>query len=160
MNPESDYRSPELFHELLLAEKKTKVKRTRFESPFLNRFVFTSQIRAYENFVGRHNVLVVDAESLEHHTLTTWYKIAAFAGLSAYHPTLHRFQSRRYNAQDRFEHRGTDKHKPSANHVTGLYAASGHRPMLDHTKKMINEAWREVCTLLNQAYNLSLRACL
>lgn len=153
------YRSPELFHEFVMAERVTGVVRNALESPYTTPLVFTDKIRAYERIVGKGNVLVLDADALTSSTRSTWLEIAKFAGLSPHHPSLPLFRARRYNAQDRFEHRGASSYKASANHVTGLYAASGHRPMLDHTRRMIHAAWHRDCTLLNEAYNLSLGAC-
>lgn len=155
------YRTPELFHELLIAQSKgaTALAPPFFTNPLIDALSFFKEIQFYEATVGKDNVLVVDSNDLQHNPHATWHKISAFAGLTAKHPRLTHFQARRYNTQNAYKDRGASNVKNASDHMPGLYAASDHRPMMDATRQLIYKAWHEECTSLNAKYGLALKAC-
>lgn len=150
------YRSPELFHELMVMQKEGAINALRTGNVFNDPLPYTNVIVQYERLVGPDRVLILDSDELQHNPRSAWRKIAKFTGLSNNHPHLHHFETVLYNTHSA---RGQRSHSKSRAHRHGVYPISGHRPMLASTRALLDTAWMQDCVTLNKQYNLTLRAC-
>ena len=150
------YRSPELFHELVLMQKQGASNLLNSANVFEDPLPYTNRILRYERLVGSANVLVLDSDELRHSARSAWHKIAEFLGLGGGHPNLDLFEQRLYNTHAA---RGSQVYSKASAHQDGLYSISGNRHMLPQTRALLDAAWMHECRQLNQMYGLALKLC-
>jgi hypothetical protein len=152
------YRSPEMFHQLVLAQQvqpgiKLWMPGLLTGAPTYYKEVVTK----WTNTFGDANVLVISQHDLEAAVDSVWPKIAEFAGLDVNHVALRRWSSLRYNTQEK---KGEKTFTRATQYVPSVYPISGNRPMMNETRAILNEAWREDCLWLKEKHGLEFSACL
>jgi hypothetical protein len=157
------YRSPEMFHEIILAQHRNFTLNIWFptllqEAPRYYR----DNIHQYGKFLESQDIHVIESNQFETSPDIVWKGIAKFLNYSvisstASHPQIQLFTSRRYNTQ---QHKGESKFVSSRDYQSQRYAISGNRPMLPRTREILTERWRPDCLWLKETYHLSsLEAC-
>lgn len=151
------YRSPEMFHELVRAQQVQPDIRLWMPGLLTGAPThYKDVVTKWTNTFGDANVLVISQHDLEADIASVWPKIAEFTGLDLNHVALEKWSSRRYNTQD---NKGDKSFKQATKYVPSVYPISGNRPMLNETRAILSEAWREDCLWLKTKYGLEFSAC-
>lgn len=147
----NSYRSPELFHEIVLAGDKTIV--SMYSQDIVRAWLL--QIERFKQAVGSSNLLLLNADRLS--LPETRQALAGFLGIDdSFRQAAGRVNSG-YKLSSRGEYKVLDA---SAGAITGgVYEISGFRPMLNATTKLLNERNRESCCTLRHTYSIDLRCC-
>ena len=155
------YRSPEMFHEIVLAQDRNIS--LKLWNPTVLRDApryYRDRIQQYTDLVPPQDVHVIHSAQLEASPEVVWKGVSDFLNhslISSPHPAMEVFRSRRYNTQD---NKGEKNFRSSAEYQSQLYPVSGNRSMLPRTREILNEHWRLDCLWLKENYNLtSLEVC-
>ena len=141
------YRTPELYHELIMSQRAHENAKGHFLIPTCERIktLFTSRI-AYLESGMKTSINIFAAETLETEPTRVWNQIQHLIqkkfGISVIpHPDVQGFAQLRINDGNfRGEKRVTNK---SRVYGAGLYAVSNFRPILPQTKVYIRSCWKE-----------------
>jgi hypothetical protein len=162
-SPLYNKRSPEDFHQLIAAK-----------NPVPNPFPFEVQpCQSGEDFytsqltndlwahVPRENTLVISNEELERSPEVVWRTVAAKTGLKPHQQEmspdiLQHFHEVRINTAD---HKGERQETSLNQYEPGSYAISGHKPMLEETRTLINRCWQNDCLSVSQLTGSRFAAC-
>jgi hypothetical protein len=159
----ADYRSPEMFHEIVLAQVRNLT--LNLWLPTLLREApryYRDNIHQYAAVIPPQDLHVIHSKELETSPEVVWKGIAKFVNHSlispsAPHPQIKLFQSRRYNTQ---QHKGSANFQSSKDYTGESYSITGNRPMLPETREIITERWKPDCLWLKETYNFTtLEAC-
>lgn len=157
----SDYRSPELFHELLLSEGKLLGSDIHANTD-IYRYIELATKGVVE-IVGRSNVLFVRSEDMKpskYRKTQVLEKIANFTGLNLKHFAAH--MDERTNCGNSIFNRGpanTCNDKDDV-HREGIYEVSGNRPMLVKSRILVYQKMKEVCEQWRAEYGVEYERCL
>ena len=158
----NNYRSPEMFNEIVLAQDRNISLKLWFPSLLLEAPDFyQSRISRYTDIIPQQDLHIIDSKQLESSPEVVWKGISDFLNLplliSSSHPRIEVFRSRRYNTQN---HKGEDNFQSSRGYQSQLYPISGNRPMLPKTREILNAHWGPDCLWLKETYHLtSLNVC-
>jgi hypothetical protein len=160
---ENHYRSPEMFHEIILAQHQHIPLNLWFPT-FLQEAprYYQDNIHLYAEMIPPQDLHVIDSNQLETSPDIVWKEIAEFLNHSlisstAFHPQIEQFRSRRYNTQ---QNKGDANYEPSEKYQSQRYSISGNRSMLPRTREILTEHWKPDCLWLKETYRLSsLKAC-
>jgi hypothetical protein len=156
-------RSPELFHDLLLADSNgTEVVQPFYypmHRPCANAGgYYTEYIDFYLYRNGlRNRTLIVASEELESFPLQVVTRVAHAVGASVMGINLQNFTKVRINSQ---ENKGTTHSVAIERYRHGLYNISGYRPMLPATREFVNACWREDCLAISRHTGYNYSACM
>ena len=149
----NSYRSPELFHELVLAGSRvvidTRGGSEHYGKPIVAKWI--EGIQSASTLVGAVNLMVVNIDSPKSDPDFA-AQLAAFLGLSN---DFGLSPSRLINSGASYEGKGQRASKETAAKSTaneGLYEVSGWRPMLNATRSLIREREHPACVQLAQRF--------
>jgi hypothetical protein len=151
----SHYRSPELFHELVLSAHKTKggdrlITRLRRQT--------VTNPRRLVALVGRENVLFLRNEDMLPAVVENQGglldRLSSFSGLNR---TLFRNDGLRtiHNCND-----GKGEKSKCGNSTSSAYEIAGHREMLDSTRSLIYLHFRQECQIWAEEFGVTYSDCL
>eukprot|EP00439_Symbiodinium_sp_Y106_P044452 s428_g5.t1 len=146
-------RSPELFHELVLANGKMPTWQPR--SGKVTGLWF-NLIQDVKNASAK--TLVLKSEDFTDHVSATLEKMASFLAVSASGFALD-VALGRTNSQASAELRGVDTVQRDPVKI-GVYEISGNRPMLCATRSLIYSKTQDVCQVLSSSFGVRYDACL
>eukprot|EP00439_Symbiodinium_sp_Y106_P052874 s428_g7.t1 len=146
-------RSPELFHELVLADGKNPAWQPR--SGKVTGLWF-NLIQDVKNASAK--TLVLKSEDFTDHVSATLDKMASFLGVSASGFPIE-VALGRTNSQASAERRGVDTVQKDPVEI-GVYEISGSRPMLCATRRVIYSKTQDVCQVLSSSFGVGYDACL
>jgi len=148
---QNSYRSPELFHELVLAGSRvvidTRPGYEHYGNPIVAKWI--EEIQHVSTLVGAANLMVVNIDSPKSDPDFAAH-LAAFLGLSN---DFELSPSGLINSGASYESKGASKKtaaKSTAN--DGLYKVSGWRPMFNTTRSLIREREHPACVQLAQRF--------
>ena len=152
-----NYRTPELFHELVLAGSMIEGnwlgpgKRKNMRILPLKDFLMLSKT------VGRSNLIILDIDaSSEPGTLST---LAAFLGIDDPRPLLEHVATR-VNSGATLKERGAKRSQKDHDHEPGTYEISGFRPVLNKTRAIIYADCFDDCVGLAAEFGVRLERCI
>lgn len=147
------YRSPELFHELVVAGDRVVID-SRKDMPHYGMSIVANwrhQIHTALRMVGEANLLVVDM-TMSDPGLTS--RLAAFLGLTN---AFKLSPSTIINAGASFKDKGVHQRTPTnIAHPNGVYEVSAWKPMLDATRILITQREHPECVELAQQFSVLL----
>jgi hypothetical protein len=167
-SPGVHYRSPELFHELILSQGKLKSAGNRFQTM---REMTVLDPRRIMYLVGKQNVLFLKNEDLQPHRIQKeveggsggfLHKLAEFTGLeeSQFNDTVLVSRSN-CNNQKGYEETCNDTTIASSSSTTGAaYEITHRRGMLDRTRHLIYLQFHEECNVWTEEFGIVYRDCL
>ena len=147
-NTRNAYRSPELFHELLVGTMKGSFSPVKID---FMRFTARPRIEAIVKRVGKERVLILKSEELS--DSKTWQKISSFTGLNSSHHKLAEVLSVKFNTNENPGHLKKTETR-STKRMPGVYKVSGYRPLLNKTRILINELFYNDCMWLKENFNV------
>lgn len=158
----SDYRSPELFHELVLAEKKLLGSNIIYTSTDMYTYIDFATKGVVE-MVGRSNVLFLKSEDMKpalFRKTKILEKIANFTGLDRQRFGDHLDELT--NCGDSAVNRGPAApcHDETDAHKEGVYEVSGSKPMLTQSRALIYRKMKKVCEHWSKEYGVEYERCL
>lgn len=156
-NSQFHYRSPEMFHELVLLQIKNTNYPLWFPSMVSKASIhYKDLIQQYLEFIPPQYLHVIHSVQLEENPEEVWDFINKFQNFSQPHPFISTFKERRYNTQD---NKGAKHFTSSEQYKKDVYEISGNRSMLVETKEILNKLWKPDCLWLKETYNLTTLTC-
>ena len=156
-DPAKDFRSPELFHQMLLADGRIAGYRVGEMSMTGGRWFF--QVSDVQRKCAKHLVLrsedFLDAE----HSGNAVDKVGQFAGLDVAGFSS-KVLSSKANTQFHVTNRGIPQLASREQGQEGIYEVSGFRPMLCESRLLIYQKWQPLCVNLTLQYNINYSGCL
>ena len=147
---ESQYRSPEAFHEILLAGLKSKTYARKF---YTMRQQTVELPRQIISLLGRDRVLFIKSEDLS--SAQTIQRLSEFTGLEAHKFNQTLIQSRsNCNAKKGYSKSCDSKHS------SGAYEIAGHRDMLEMTRTLVHLDFLEECRVYAEEFSIRYPDCL
>jgi len=152
-DPDKHRRSPELFHDLIVADAKYNKSVVQpfyypMEKPCINAGGYYSeylQMHLFSRQLGQNQTIIVSGEELDAYPLHVAQRIANHIGYNIAGIDLTSFSQVRVNTQ---EHKGDKELIGRREHRPGLYNISQYRPMLAQTRQLLSQCWREDCLQL------------
>ena len=154
----TDYRTPELFHELLLADGRIGewwIGKDKHSGAWFSEIANGSLQKRFP----KERILLLRSEDFLNTELTTlaMAKLSAFTGLvvGGFSTAL---LGSKTNVQFQLVLRGAHNVVPRGEEPTGIYEISGFRPMLRKSRRVIYQRCRELCHAL-LSYEVEYPAC-
>lgn len=146
-------RSPELFHDLVVADSKGVDIVQPFYYPMHRPCInaggyYTEYIdfHLYRNRLHNHTIIVA-SEELESFPLRVLQRVALRVGNDISGIDIRNFTRIRVNSQ---ENKGTTHSISMDQYRPGRYNISGYQPMLPQTREFINQCWKEDCLAISR----------
>jgi hypothetical protein len=168
-DPTVHLRSPELFHELIDADRvgKTGVVQPFYkplERPCVNAGGFYSefldQLYKIQDGGRRNRTIVLASEELDASPVLALVKIALKVGcpvkLERFESAIANFAKIRINSQEK---KGTNTYVSMGRFKPGLYNISGYRPILPATRDMLDKCWVDDCKKIAKVAGYAYAAC-
>ena len=159
------YRSPELFHEIVVAQslgkQSLRVPNAIHHDVFQKDFYWQKLQDFVNTGISANRVIFVASEVLSENATAVWTKVVSRVStvpVLTEHPTINTFGSKRINSGD---HKGTNtvSNQTDQGSRGGVYAISGHRPILDKTREIIASVWMQDCIWTSQITGYAYPAC-
>eukprot|EP01038_Epipyxis_sp_PR26KG_P004174 gene4174-5941_t len=151
-------RDPQSFHNII---SDSSSKHFGFH-PIEHNKIFRKNITMLWNMVGIKNTLIIANEEVDFHLMNALYKISNATGIKMpYQSTLNSFTQIRYNTQvsdTSFGPKGKISLK-STTYNPGKYAASNFQPMLDQSRSLLDEGWKNECYWLSKVSGYQYNSC-
>jgi hypothetical protein len=155
-----NFRSPQYFHELLMAEG--KIKGSYNVTPEFTHLIYRlDTLDALIEEAGRENVLVINSNDLEAECIDDFLKIFSnWSELSVAGFNKEVLRGRT-NSGVTLSSRGIDMSISNINSTSrGVYEISGFRPMLQESREFIYRRVLEFCRLVAEKYGIYFHDCL
>ena len=153
-------RSPEIFHDIIVGS----INGSNPNSPLQEKHVCEDGDNFYQSITNElwanipvEDTLIIPSELLEYSPSEAWLDIAAAIGWRSSHPRMHKFEDVRYNTQLQDDTKG--KLVKASLFKPGLYAASGNQPVLNSTRRIMDQCWEADCIWTSVVTNFSYPAC-
>jgi len=152
-NAQHNYRSPELFHEIVASNGKLRI----FNNLFSRLQTATWDGMRTIELVGRSNVLFVRNEDIEPSTIEssgTLERLSTFLSIK-----ISEFGSQTLSERTNCNNVKGEKAICNNNSKSGLYDVSGKQPMLDKTRRLIYAFCQSACIMWYEKFDLDYPHC-
>lgn len=169
-DPKYHYRSPELFHELIIAQSEGKFIGGK-PGPLRYHLFNQGRMGLYERHltmfeyggIPKSNVLLIASEDLVSNATKVWQIILSGLNINITffpdHPQLNQFGKVRVNTGDNKGPRAISGVPRGGNNTSGLYLISKFMPMLPKTRAIISATWIIDCEWTSNITGFSYSAC-
>lgn len=162
VDPNLHFRSPEVFHDLILADANNSDVIQPFHKPMNRPCAYAGGY--YTEFIDLHLTrnglkdftIVIASEELESHPYDVAKRIAGRVGNSLVGFDLQNFTKVRINSQ---ENKGTTHSVAIENYKHGLYNISGFKPMMEKTRQFLYQCWKDDCLSIARQGIYNYTAC-
>ena len=147
---ESQYRSPEAFHEILLAGLKSKTYARKF---YTMRQQTVELPRQIISLLGRDRVLFLKSEDLS--SAQTIQRLSEFTGLE-----VHKFNQTLIQSRSNCNAKKGYSEACDSKRSSGAYEIAGHRDMLKMTRTLVHLHFLEECRVYAEEFGIRYPDCL
>lgn len=157
-------RSPEVFHDLIVADQQGNSSVTQpfyypMHRPCINAGGYYTEYIDFHirNYVDEQHFIIIASEELEINPFQVAKRIADRIHYQYTELDLKNFTKVRINSQ---ENKGSGHSVSLDTYKPGVYAISDYRPMFETTRELLNKCWYDDCMKIAQRTNYSYTACM